>query len=291
MLNVGSGEEILAAGRRLVPSLIKQPMRIFKERAALDKVSPVHCNVSALARLEKDRVRGIMRDQEIRKEWITIEQEYLPLELPELAGGVNVGDQRALYYLVRAFAPAKILEVGTHIGCSTVSAALAARELRRLRPELQTQVVTVDIKDTNDPALGAWREKGAKYSPLEMVQQVGCADFVRFVACPSQSFFQESTAREYDFIFLDGDHAASAVYQDIPAALLRLKPGGVVVVHDFVPQLKRLWPSQKVIPGIYLALERFQREKAPFKVIPLGVLPWRTKEDSCTTSLAVLSAA
>ena len=40
-------------------------------------------------------------------------------------GGVNPGDRRALYYLVHALRPQSLLEVGTHIGASTVFLAEA----------------------------------------------------------------------------------------------------------------------------------------------------------------------
>lgn len=93
----------------------------------------------------------------------------------------------------------------------------------------------------------------------------------------------------FDLIFLDGDHSAKAVYGEIPLALKRLNPGGVIVLHDFFPNGRPLWEGQAPILGSWLATARFQAEKAGFEVVPLGALPWDTKLGSRITSLAVVS--
>src|SRR5262245_47449179 len=55
------------------------------------------------------------------------------------SGGINPGDRRALYYLTRALAPENILEVGTHIGASTLYLA------RALAANGKGRITTVDI--------------------------------------------------------------------------------------------------------------------------------------------------
>ena len=62
-------------------------------------------------------------------------------------GGVNSGDRRALFYLARSFRPTRVLEIGTHVGASTVhlAAALIAASHRSC-------LVTVDVEDVNDSA-------------------------------------------------------------------------------------------------------------------------------------------
>ena len=45
-------------------------------------------------------------------------------------GGINPGDRRALYYLIMALKPKNILEIGTHIGASTLHIACALKQLK-----------------------------------------------------------------------------------------------------------------------------------------------------------------
>jgi predicted O-methyltransferase YrrM len=95
----------------------------------------------------------------------------------------------------------------------------------------------------------------------------------------------------YDLIFLDGDHNAVPVYHEVAAALRRLAPGGVILLHDFFPGARPIWAGAKVIPGPWLAAERLRRELGGFAVLPLGELPWPTRDGTCITNLALVAAA
>jgi hypothetical protein len=116
---------------------------------------------------------------------------------------------------------------------------------------------------------------------------MGYAPFVEFITERSMSYMA-TCRRRFDLIFLDGDHAAGTVYQEIPAALMLLKAGGVIVLHDYFPALKPLWSDVPVLPGPYLATERLVREGVPVVVLPFGELPWRSTMQSSATSLALL---
>jgi SAM-dependent methyltransferase len=93
----------------------------------------------------------------------------------------------------------------------------------------------------------------------------------------------------FDLIFPDGDHTAQNVYREIPRALQHLRLGGVVVMHDVFPGLRPLWRGGAVVPGPFLAVQRFRDEGAEIELLPLGALPWPTKLGSHVTSLALLS--
>jgi predicted O-methyltransferase YrrM len=95
----------------------------------------------------------------------------------------------------------------------------------------------------------------------------------------------------YDLIFLDGDHRLKTVVAESPAALRRLRPGGFLLLHDFFPGLRPLWPDGKVIEGPQLAVRRLQRAGWRIDVRPLGDLPWPTKLGTARTSLALLGRA
>ena len=94
----------------------------------------------------------------------------------------------------------------------------------------------------------------------------------------------------FDLIFLDGSHAASTVYREIPRAVEHLEPGGLVLLHDYFPALRPLWRDGNVVTGPYAATRRLQREGVPLEVLPLVALPWPTKQGSHATSLALLGS-
>jgi predicted O-methyltransferase YrrM len=120
-----------------------------------------------LASLTRDQLEAVFKSPAIDQEW----QAWAP-KLSELCqitdgrtGGVNVGDRRALFYLARAFAPARVLEIGTHVGASTVH--LAAALLTGTRP---ARLVTVDVEDVNDGLQAVWRRAGLAKSPKGMIE-------------------------------------------------------------------------------------------------------------------------
>ena len=203
-------------------------------------------------------------------------------EYADKGGAVNPGDRRALWYLIRRLEPRSALEIGTHIGGSTLHIAMA---MKCLDPSPPPHLTTVDMIDVND----ATEERyGAPASPRDMLIRLGCADVVDFVVALSLDYLAERD-EEFDFIFLDGSHKAHVVYQEIPMALKALRPGGFLVMHDYFPNLKPLWEDGRVTPGPYRAVERLQREGHDIAALPLGVLPWPTKLGSNTTSLALLT--
>jgi predicted O-methyltransferase YrrM len=194
-------------------------------------------------------------------------------------GGVNPGDRRAICALAADTQPRTVLEIGTHIGSSTLTLAATLASVG-------TQITTVDIADVNDPVTRPWTRCGAPHSPAEIVR--GLAP-VTFVVDDSASYLSRCNA-EYDFIFLDGDHSAAAVYRELPLALERLAPEGLVLLHDYFPDGRPLWTRGELICGPYLAVRRLLREGWPLRVLPLGELPWPTKLGSHATSLALVLA-
>jgi|SRR5882672_1158099 len=258
-----------------------------RERLALRRVVHTACDSESLAPgWDESRLRDVLNSHGIGHEWEQIGNEIAALGITEKAAGVNPGDRRAVYHLVRSLAPGSVLEIGTHIGASTVHAAVALRECRR-ETGVPVRMTTVDIQDVNDPETRPWLGFGSGSAPKAYINRVGAQDFVRFVATRSLDYL--TNARDpYDFIFLDGDHAARTVYREIPLALKALNRGGVILLHDYFPGLRPLWRDGKTIPGPWLATERLRAEGARIKVLPLGELPWSTKQNSNVTSLALL---
>jgi predicted O-methyltransferase YrrM len=224
---------------------------------------------------------SIWNDQAIQNDWNNDYALITTILSPEdLDRGVNPGDRRALYYLTKAFKPKSFLEVGTHIGASTLFIA------RALKSNGQGRVTTVDIYDVNDPVKALWKQCGASACPRDMLARAQCDDLVSFSAIGALPHL-EQTSEKYDFIFLDGDHSAPSVYNEIAAALNVLSPGGVILLHDVFPNGKPLYPDNNIIHGPWQAAARIQKEVPGLKILPLGDLPWPTKQGVNTTSLAL----
>ncbi len=230
---------------------------------------------------------SILSSNEISKQWDKDKEILAGFFIPDGTGGINPGDRRALYYLIKGFTPEAILEVGTHIGASTVHLACALRD-DVCRSVNNAKLTTVDIVDVNSTQLRHWQKFGADRSPGEMISSIRCQQLVQFVTSRSVDFFNDFQ-KKFDFIFLDGDHSASTVYREIPMALKLLNENGLILLHDFFPDNKPLWSDGYALPGPYLAVKRLQEEGANFHVLPLGTLPWQTKPPSSVTSLALLT--
>jgi len=259
------------------------------ERRELQKLSTVDCDPRRLRSIDEAEIHRMFTDTILEREWN--DSAHSLSRHCAIADGatsaVNPGDRRALYYLIRGFHPCRVLEIGTHVGASTAhfAAALAMENPTGLE---NPALVTVDLEDVNAHE-GPWKRMNLKCSPAEMLQNLGHRDLVLFITDKSPNFLR-SPRYQYDLIFLDGSHAASVVYQEIPLALSALKQNGVILLHDFYPNNKALWSSnRRIVPGPSLAVQRLCEEGAPLQVCPLGALPWPTKLGSNVTSLAVLT--
>lgn len=269
--------------KRLIPNKIKTYYAIRKEKNMLRKFSKPTIDLSSLRAIDELELAEIFNSPMIGEQWNDLAALRSRLRLPNLKGGVNVGDQRAIYHMLKGLNVKKVLEIGTHIGASSAHICLA------LKDQEGAGFVTVDIKDVNDPNKKPWLHLNSPHSPKELITQVGGGDFTRFVESPSLDFMRSCTEK-FDFIFLDGDHRAFTVYQEIPVALKLLNPGGVILLHDHYPDNLPLWSDGKVSPGTYIATQRLINENSSLEILPLGNLPWETKLKSHKTSLALVTA-
>ena len=247
--------------QRWLPRAIHNAMRRWQDEKSLARLPRAECDVSHLARSMPPLGNQPARTSVIGSK----------------AGAVNPGDQRALYALAKATGAKRILEVGTHVGGSTLMWARALPD--------DGHLTTVDILDVNGPE-GACAHHNIP-SPRKQLEQEDLAGKVTFVAQDSVEFLR-SCREQFDLIFFDGCHDAERVYQEVPLSLPRLNSGGLILLHDVFPNLQPLWGDGNIIPGPWLAMERFRREGAKLRIQPLGELPWPTKQGSNVTSLAVL---
>ena len=251
----------------------------------LRSLPTIKCNADTLTKITGEKLSQIFLNEKIEIEWKNDESKISSLRIPDMAGGVNSGDQRALYFLVCMLKPRSILEIGTHIGSSTIALALSA--LKNREEGVNTKIISTDIIDVNNEVNKPWEEFGSPASPADLLNQIGCDGIVSFEI--GNSIDKLSLPRKFDIIFLDGDHRASTVYKEIPIALNCLEDGGVIILHEYFPNLEPLWKNQMPIAGPFLAIQRFIDEGIGFNIIPFGELPWSTKFGSNLTSLAILA--
>lgn len=219
--------------------------RLVRDHRQLRSVPRQLCDATVLRPGDSGVVQQLLSGGTANEEWPSVVQETEGLGITTAAEGVNPGDRRALYHLVRALRPAAVLEIGTHVGAST---AHLVAGMRRNATDASPALVSVDLADVNDPEHRIWERAGSRFAPVELIRRMGAADWVRFVTSPSLEFLRE-TRDSFDLIFLDGDHSAATVYREVPAALARLNPGGVLLLHDYFPGLTAHWADGIVISG------------------------------------------
>src|SRR5689334_16310324 len=101
--------------------------RRWREHRRFGNVANASCDARRLGTVDQAWLSKALSAPAIDAEWPTVEQELGTFRITTAAGGVNPGDRRALYYIIRALRPNRLLEIGTHIGASTVHAAAALR--------------------------------------------------------------------------------------------------------------------------------------------------------------------
>ncbi|WP_082905703.1 O-methyltransferase [Bradyrhizobium centrolobii] len=271
---------IAAFVRRLIPSALKQPVRNYIDGRAWRQQPQLPFAALNLRPCSLVDVTAVMNDAAIGAAFTEDNAKIASVYgAGEVFGGVNPGDRRALFHLIAYFKPKRVLEIGTHVGASTVHIASA---LCRFVDD--GKLTTVDIDEVNGPQ-GAWKVLGLSAPPASFISRLGLEGITTFVTKPAAEMLQGP--ERYDLIFLDGDHSAPAVYREISAALKILEPQGLIVLHDFYPGGKPLTPDGGAIKGPSMAADRIYSETDDIVFLPLGLLPWQTKGGGNATSLAL----
>ncbi len=228
--------------------LLLQPgLRSVAERAAPIRALPL---------------KVVLGAPEIEPGWRAAEARIATVGLTA-ESGMNPGDRRALYYLMRYLRPQRVLEIGTQAGASAIHLAAGLADAHS-GPTVR-RLLTVDIKDVNHSERAAWRDFKLPQSPRDAMRKLGYDELVEFRVARSLELLRTG-GEAYDLIFLDGDHRFKTVLAEIPAALARLKPGGLVLLHDFFPGLKPLWSDGKVIDGPQRAVDVLRQAGWPIEV-------------------------
>ena len=187
--------------------------------------------------------------------------------------------------MTRALDAARALEVGTHLGHSTLHIAAA---LADNGPECRLR--TVDRSDVNDETVAHYREFGSDISAAQRIARAGLGDRVTFTVANSSEFLRD-TDETYDFMFIDGDHSEVGAYFDIVHALSCLRDGGVMLLHDFHdpddPDPEHSYGQY----GVFWALRLIQRHAPGITVHRLRFVVPSPDPTEPPTSIALLTRA
>ncbi len=273
--------------KKLLPSTILNILIKILKQIRLRKfysLEKLDSNTKNLVSSKKINLEYIMNNKQILNSWKHWEHKLASFKISDVKAGVNVGDQKAIFFLIRYFKPKSVLEIGTHVGASTVNIASA---INYNHQELNKNAIfkTVDIRNVNSISEKPWLKYGMLKSPSDMINELNGQSSVDFITNDSLDYF-EKTKDTFDFIFLDGGHLPETVYQEIPRALSKLNEDGVILLHDYFPNGKPIWSNKYVLEGPFLATERLKKE-TDITILPLGDLPWKTKLGSNKTSLAL----
>lgn len=91
----------------------------------LSPTSRLEFKLSNLRTFDEVDVTLAFNDPQAAAAWRTAEPKLHEFPIPDGTGGVNPGDRRAIFYLVRHLRARSVLEIGTHIGASTTHVASA----------------------------------------------------------------------------------------------------------------------------------------------------------------------
>lgn len=266
--------------KKFIPVALKQPVRDYLDARAWRTQPRLDFDASRLRPADSIDLGAIWSSPAIADAFAADHGKVSELmSAQDVSGGVNPGDRRAIYYLASHFKPRTVLEIGTHIGASTINLASALRHFGG-------HLTTVDIVDVNAPD-GPWKDLALARPPSATLSQLGLGQTVAFRAGAAADVLRGSGS--YDLIFLDGDHSALAVYREISAALKLLNDGGLILLHDFYPGLNPITPDGNVVEGPFVASRRIGEETNSLAFLPLGALPWPTKSGGNRTSLALVA--
>lgn len=243
----------------VMPVPVTDALQQWWHTRALASIPRATIDPGSLPKLAEIACPATFRDAAIANEWTAANallQEALVGTDRKNSMGSSPKDSRALWYWTRRFEPQAVLEIGTGMGVSTAHFAAA---LKASSDAPSTRLVTVDVT--------------SRSSVKDALAHLGCLTGVEFVTDRSLSYLA-GREDEFDLIFLDGDHSAVNVYQEIPLALKALRPGGGLMLHDYYWSREAMRENYWPIPGPCLAVARLRQENAGLAVAPGDSLPW-----------------
>lgn len=157
---------------------------------------------------------------------------YLTRELPErlpLTGDIPwEGHILFADMLVRSVRPQRFVELGTHTGVSFFSFCEAVRQAW-----LPTRCTAVDTWKGDEQA-GFYGEE--IYTGVAAYVEKHYSQFATLMRMPFDDALASMDEASIDILHIDGLHTYDAVRHDFDAWLPKVRPGGIVLLHDVAEQ-------------------------------------------------------
>ena len=155
-------------------------------------------------------------------------------EADEINSGLAVspwsGHRQFAYDLVNFIKPQRIVELGTHYGCSFFAFLQACKD-----NQLSTEVVAVDSWEGDEQA-GFYGD-----DVISTVKETVSSKFSQQKTRLIRKYFIDALAdiedESVDILHIDGLHTYEAVTEDYTTWLCKLKPDGIILFHDIASEL------------------------------------------------------
>lgn len=166
---------------------------------------------------------------EFTRNWIVSDPKFCSdLLNPALGVSPWSGHRNFAYDLVSFIRPNRIVELGTHYGCSFFAFLQASKDLT-----LTTEHVAVDTWTGEDHA-GRYGEEVFELVN-QTIQQCFESENVRILRKTFDEALEDIPNESVDLLHIDGFHSYDAVSHDYLTWLPKLSNNGIVLFHDVSP--------------------------------------------------------
>ncbi len=144
-------------------------------------------------------------------------------------GSLPIEELAILAAIVRSLQPKRIVEIGTAEGRTTLNLALNSPP--------DAEVITFDLP--RELTGRHQKHSGPNYrqmgidEPGVLFRNHLIASKIKLVLADSKKFDWTLYERSVDFVFIDGAHDYGSVWEDTKNALRIIRPGGIIVWHDY----------------------------------------------------------
>jgi hypothetical protein len=190
--------------------------------------------------LEKTLKKGNIRPVYPSELFPSLHQVAVPVAaIHQESGHQNHTDMVYVCAIARAVGARRIFEIGTYRGQTTCA-------LAEVCPE--AEIFTLNLPPEADTRYAPFLGWYIRRSPFQKR--------IRQLFCDSRLFDTGPYRGSMDLVFVDGDHSYDAVKNDTAKALELLRPGGVVIWHDFAGKC----------PGVIRFLDEFSMSRPLFHI-------------------------